>query len=111
MDLLDIFNARAKRYLEDIQNNPVYPSSSSVQALQQLNGSLQEESMEASDVFDLLDSVGSAATVKSSGGRYFGFVTGGSLPAAMFAKLLATVWDQNTALFGYVADCGNIGRH
>jgi glutamate/tyrosine decarboxylase-like PLP-dependent enzyme len=98
MDLLDIFNARAKRYLEDIQNNPVYPSSSSVQALQQLNGSLQEESMEASDVFDLLDSVGSAATVKSSGGRYFGFVTGGSLPAAMFAKLLATVWDQNTAL-------------
>lgn len=98
MDLLDVFNATAKRYLQDIQKNPVYPFPSSVQALQQLNGSLQEESMQASAVFDLLDSVGSAATVKSSGGRYFGFVTGGSLPAAMFAKLLATVWDQNTCL-------------
>jgi len=98
MDLLDIFNARAKKYLGDIQKNPVYPSPSSLQALQQLNGSLQEESMQPGDVFELLDSVGSPATVKSSGGRYFGFVTGGSLPAAMYAKLLATVWDQNTCL-------------
>jgi len=98
MDLLDVFNARAKRYLEDIQKNPVYPSPSSVQALQQLDDSLQEERMQPGDVFELLDSVGSAATVKSSGGRYFGFVTGGSLPATMFAKLLATVWDQNTCL-------------
>jgi glutamate/tyrosine decarboxylase-like PLP-dependent enzyme len=98
MDLLDVFHARAKTYLEDIQKNPVYPSPSSIQAMQQLNGSLQEESMQPGDVFDLLDSVGSAATVKSSGGRYFGFVTGGSMPAAMFAKLLATVWDQNTCL-------------
>ena len=98
MDLLDVFNSIAKRYLEDLQKNPVYPSASSVQALQQLDCSLQEESMQPDDVFELLDSVGSAATVKSSGGRYFGFVTGGSLPAAMFAKLLATVWDQNTCL-------------
>jgi glutamate/tyrosine decarboxylase-like PLP-dependent enzyme len=98
MDLLDVFNARAKRYLEDIHKNPVYPSARSTEALQQLNCSLQNESMQAADVLELLDSVGSPATVKSSGGRYFGFVTGGSLPAAMFAKLLATVWDQNTGL-------------
>ncbi|TMI85282.1 MAG: aspartate aminotransferase family protein [Bacteroidetes bacterium] len=98
MDLFDDFNIRAKKYFADIQKNPVYPSPSSVGALQQLNVPLQEESLQADEVLNMLDAIGSPATVKSTGGRYFGFVTGGSLPAAMFAKLLATVWDQNTAL-------------
>ena len=37
--------------------------------------------------------------MKSTGGRYYGFVNGGSLEAAMMAKLLATVWDQNAGLY------------
>ena len=98
MNLFDDFNIRAKKYFADIQKNPVYPSPSSVGALQQLNVPLQEESLQADEVLNMLDAIGSPATVKSTGGRYFGFVTGGSLPAAMFAKLIATVWDQNTAL-------------
>lgn len=98
MDLFDDFNVRAKQYFADRVNNPVYPSPSSVDALQQLNVPLQEEGLAADKVLRMLDTIGSPATVKSSGGRYFGFVTGGSLPAALFAKLLATVWDQNTAL-------------
>ncbi len=54
--------------------------------------------MDAAEVLALLDDIGSPATVKTTGGRYFGFVVGGSLPAAMSAKLLATVWDQNAGL-------------
>ena len=32
-----------------------------------------------------------------AGGRFFGWVTGGSLPATVAANWLAAAWDQNTA--------------
>jgi glutamate/tyrosine decarboxylase-like PLP-dependent enzyme len=98
MHFIDAFSERAKNYLQHANDNPVYPSQTAVLDLEQLNTGLQEESIDPAEVFALLDDVGSPATVKSTGGRYFGFVTGGSLPAAMAAKLLSVVWDQNAAL-------------
>jgi glutamate/tyrosine decarboxylase-like PLP-dependent enzyme len=47
------------------------------------------------EVIRLLDEVGSPATVVSTGGRYFGFVNGGALPASIGAHWLAGAWDQN----------------
>ena len=42
--------------------------------------------------------MGSAATVASAGGRYFGFVIGGSLPVTLAANWLAGAWDQDAGL-------------
>lgn len=46
------------------------------------------------DVLDLMDSVGSPGTVATAAGRYFGYVIGGSLPAASGARALLGAWDQ-----------------
>jgi glutamate/tyrosine decarboxylase-like PLP-dependent enzyme len=45
-----------------------------------------------------LDDVGSPATVATTGGRFFGFVTGGALPATVAANMLAAAWDQNAGM-------------
>ena len=41
---------------------------------------------------------GSPATVANSGGRFFGFVNGGCVPAALAAAWLVSAWDQNAAM-------------
>lgn len=90
--LLDDAARRAKRYLRELDQRPV---AANVAGLGQLGGALPEEGMDASKVLALLDDVASAGTVASAGGRYFGFVTGGVLPAALAAGWLANAWDQN----------------
>ena len=57
-------------------------------------GTLPEEPTPAAAVIDELVEGVQPALVATTGPRYFGFVTGGSLDAATAAEVLATGWDQ-----------------
>jgi glutamate/tyrosine decarboxylase-like PLP-dependent enzyme len=94
-ELLADFLDRALHYIDGLESRRVTPSAEAVERLAVLDEPLPEHPSDPRTVLQMLDEIGSPATVASSGGRYFGFVTGGALPAALAANLMAGVWDQN----------------
>jgi hypothetical protein len=78
----------ATDYLEGIGGRRVAPAAEAVARLSALQGPLPGGPTSPEAVLRLLDEFASPATVANSGGRYFGFVNGGSLPAAMAAAWL-----------------------
>jgi glutamate/tyrosine decarboxylase-like PLP-dependent enzyme len=95
---LNLSAERAIRYTKEIGNRRVSPAPSDVEKLARFRERLPEQPTDPGRVIAMLDEVGSAATVASTGGRYFGYVIGGALPASMAASWLVNAWDQNTAL-------------
>ena len=93
--ILETATKYATRYLEDLTGRSVFPGKTSLAELDKLEFPLPVESTGAGKVLDLLHSSGSPNTVASNGGRYFGFVFGGTLPVSMAANWLAAAWDQN----------------
>lgn len=89
----------AIRYGQDLDTRSVAASQEAIANLKRLDGPLPETGMADADVLALLDTHGSPATTASTGRRYFGFVTGGVLPAASAANWLSSAWDQNAFSF------------
>jgi glutamate/tyrosine decarboxylase-like PLP-dependent enzyme len=96
--LLEDVLQRAERYIDDRDRRPVGPRPEAVEALQSFRQPFPQKGRDPQQVIEQLDSLGSPATVCITGPRYFGFVTGGTLPAALAANWLSTVWDQNAAM-------------
>lgn len=94
-DLLALAADRARRYRASVRDRRVAPARDAVVRLSLLGGPLPDEPADPTEVFTLLDDIGSPATTASAGGRYFGFVTGSSLPVTLAANWLAGAWDQN----------------
>jgi len=95
--LLEQARQFAGEYIESLAQRPVFPSETSLQAMNQLDGPLPETSNDPAAVLKQLHEIGSHAAVNQTAGRYFGFVNGGMLPVGLAAKWLGDVWDQNTA--------------
>jgi glutamate/tyrosine decarboxylase-like PLP-dependent enzyme len=88
----------AEEYLRNVNAQSAAPRPDAVAALKELTRPLPAGSASAGEVLDLLARFGSPATVANSGGRYFGFVNGGCVPAALAAAWLVSAWDQNAAM-------------
>ena len=94
--LLNDVARRSAAYLGGLDGRSVAPPEGVVAGLADLTGPLPRNGVDAAEIVRLLDETAAPATIASAGGRYFGFVTGGSLPAALAADWMAGAWDQNS---------------
>ena len=93
--LLHLAKGYAEKYLHDLPGRNVFPGPENLKRLANFSIPLPEISSRPEDVIEILNANGSVNTVASNGGRYFGFVFGGTFPVSLAANWLATTWDQN----------------
>ncbi len=96
--LLQDTAARAIQYLSSLDDRSVAVPPAARANLSALIEPLPEQPSDPAAVLDLLDTLGSPATAATAGGRFFGFVIGGTLPASLAASWLATAWDQDAGM-------------
>jgi glutamate/tyrosine decarboxylase-like PLP-dependent enzyme len=88
----------AERFLSTVNDRPVAPLTSRHLTVA-FDHPLQDEPLDPARVIEELAAGAEPGLVASQGPRYFGFVTGASLPAALAADWLTSVWDQNAGLY------------
>ncbi len=89
----------AADYLESLGDRPVFPRTSPEELREALGGPLPESPVDAEEVLNELAEGAEPGVVAMGSGRYFGFVIGGALPAAIAADWLTSAWDQNAGLY------------
>jgi len=97
-EVLRVAAERSCEYLRGLPQREVAPRAAAIADLQRFREALPERPCEAAEVVEMMHRFGAPATVATTGGRYFGFVIGGTVPAALGASWLADTWDQNAAL-------------
>ena len=89
----------AADFLDTLDERPVFPLMPVEDLGAQLAVPLPDAPTDPLEVVETLARELDTGLVASAGARYFGFVTGGALPAALAADWLTSAWDQNTGLY------------
>ncbi len=89
--------ARAEDFLRSLDERPVAAAADATAVRERLGGPLPERGEDPEAVIDALAEGADPGLVASAGPRHFGFVIGGSLPAALAADWLVSAWDQCAA--------------
>jgi len=89
----------ARAYIASRADRPVWATATLDELRRSLGGPLPDGPVPVTDTVDRLASAAEPGLVTTSGPRYFGFVTGGAVPASMAAEWLTTTWDQNAGLY------------
>jgi glutamate/tyrosine decarboxylase-like PLP-dependent enzyme len=88
----------AGEWLGSLPARPVKPREGIEQLEQAFSGSLPEQPLDPAAVVDELARLAEPGLMAIGSGRFFGWVMGGTLPAALASDWLVSAWDQNNGL-------------
>jgi glutamate/tyrosine decarboxylase-like PLP-dependent enzyme len=89
----------ARAFLETRSTRPVFPTTTIDGLRAALGGPLPCDPIAPERVAAELIRAAEPGIVATTGPRYFGFVTGGALPATLAAEWITAIWDQPASLY------------
>src|ERR1700679_1634122 len=89
----------ATEYVASASERPVAATADLATLRQRLAITLGDDGVDATQVIEELVRGVEGGIITSSGPRFFGWVIGGSLPAALAADWLTSAWDQNAGMY------------
>jgi glutamate/tyrosine decarboxylase-like PLP-dependent enzyme len=95
---LERARVHAGAFLDTLGDRPVWPRATYDEMLASLGGPLPSGATDPASVIDELATAADPGIVAIPGGRFWGFVIGSTLPAALAADWLTSTWDQNAGL-------------
>ena len=103
---LDAAHKTATAFLESLPTRPVWPRATYEQLRAAFDAPLPQHGSDPASVVEELAVLADPGLVASAGARFFGFVVGGAMPAALAADWLTSAWDQNSGLSSMAASRG-----
>jgi glutamate/tyrosine decarboxylase-like PLP-dependent enzyme len=97
-DALEAAAGHARQWLESQGTRRIGPQATAAELAADFGGPLPEQGMPAAEVVDYLAAKAEPGLMAMPSGRFFGWVIGGTLPAALAADWLVSAWDQNAGL-------------